>query len=176
MYMFKVKSSSSSQVFFCFLLVAEIFLHFFCSNIDRIELHHVLMMASNLLWVPSLLTFLQSQFSDEVCGCWLETVSKNILDMEKSCWRLTNTRYGSVGGALLSLSKRRFLRMANDMIPAAKNCNSEESAEPILHLGHTRCVAEEKERHWRNSCEIECCLPSVCSSGFRRASLANQDN
>jgi hypothetical protein len=34
-----------------------------------------------------------------------------------------------VGGA--PLSKRRFLRMANDMIPAAKNCNSEESAEPI---------------------------------------------
>jgi hypothetical protein len=36
---------------------------------------------------------------------------------------------GSVGGA--PLSKRRFLRMANDMIPAANNCNSEESAQPI---------------------------------------------
>jgi hypothetical protein len=37
-------------------------------------------------------------------------------------------RYGSVWVELLSLSlslslsKRRFLRMANDMIPAAKNC------------------------------------------------------
>lgn len=53
----------------------------------------------------------------------------------------SNTRYGSVGGA--PLSRRRFLRMANDMIPAAKNCNSEDSAEPIC-TRHTRCVAEEK--------------------------------